>query len=155
MSELAVNSPKVNLPTIKNITYQENRELCRSSAVVELKFQLAVKFKLWSICSRSKKSLTWKTVSNAAVIELKLEVGVPSGKLKKPPKSCIPSRAKINMNRKSRNNSDKIEDMAFIRAITRFLSEDQYLKWKEGHLYFVGMYLCEFYKKYFFKGYSY
>ena len=42
MSELAVNSPKVNLPTIKNITYQENRELCRSSAVVELKFQLAV-----------------------------------------------------------------------------------------------------------------
>ena len=76
-----------------------------------------------------KKSLTWKTVSNAAVIELKLEVGVPSGKLKKPPKSCIPSRAKINMNRKSRNNSDKIEAMAFIRAITRFLNEAQYLKW--------------------------
>ena len=71
------------------------------------------------------------------MIELKLEVGVPSGKLKKPPKSCIPSRAKINMNRKSRNNSDKIEDMAFIRAITRFLSEDQYLKWKEGHLHYV------------------
>ena len=76
-------------------------------------------------------------MSNAAVIELKLEVGVPSGKLKKPPKSCIPSRAKINMNRKSKNNNDKIEDMAFIRAITRFLSEDQYLKWKEGHLNYV------------------
>ena len=39
------------------------------------------------------------------------------------------------MNRKSRNNSDKIEAMAFIRAITRFLSEAQYLKWKEEHLY--------------------
>ena len=38
-----------------------------------------------------------------------MEVGVPSGKLKKPPKSCVPSRAKINMNRKSRNNSDEIE----------------------------------------------
>ena len=33
--------------------------------------------------------------------------------------------------RKSRNSSDKIEDMAFIRAITRFLSEDQYLKEKK------------------------
>ena len=62
------------------------------------------------------------------MIELKLEVGVPSGKLKKPPKSCIPSRAKIKMNKNRRNSSDKIEDMAFIRAITRFLSEDQYLK---------------------------
>ena len=60
-------------------------------------------------------------MSNAAVIELKLEVGVPSGKLKKPPKSCIPSRAKINMNRKSKNNNDKIEDMAFIRATLRYV----------------------------------
>ena len=67
-------------------------------------------------------------MSKAAVIELKFEVGVPSGKLKNPPKSCIPRRAKIKINRKSRNSSDKIEDMAFIRAITRFLSEDQYLK---------------------------
>ena len=75
-------------------------------------------------------------MSIEAWIELKLDIGVPSGKLKKPPKSCIPSRAKINMNRKSRNNSAMIEDMAFIRAITRFLREDQYLKWKEGHLYY-------------------
>ena len=32
------------------------------------------------------------------------------------------------MNKNSRNRRDKIEDMAFIKAITRFLSEDQYLK---------------------------
>ena len=59
---------------------------------------------------------------------LKLEVGVPSGKLKNPPKSCIPSRAKMKMNKKSRKSKDRMEDMAFIRAITRFLREDQYLE---------------------------
>ena len=70
-------------------------------------------------------------MSKAAVMVLKLEVGVPSSKLKKPPKSCIPRRAKMKMNKNSRNRRDKIEDMAFIKAITRFLSEDQYLKKKE------------------------
>ena len=59
---------------------------------------------------------------------LKLEVGVPSGKLKNPPKSCIPSRAKMKMNKNSRKSRDRMEDMAFIRAITRFLREDQYLE---------------------------
>ena len=67
-------------------------------------------------------------MSKAAVMELKFDVGVPSGKLKKPPKSCMPSKAKMKMNRKSRKSRDKMEDMAFISAITRFLSEDQYLK---------------------------
>ena len=67
-------------------------------------------------------------MSNAAVIELKFDVGVPSGKLKNPPNSCIPRRANMKMNRNSRKSSDKMEDMAFIRAITRFLNEDQYLK---------------------------
>ena len=37
----------------------------------------------------------------------------------------------MKMNKNSRNRRDKIEDMAFIKAITRFLSEDQYLKKKE------------------------
>ena len=62
------------------------------------------------------------------MIELKFDVGVPSGKLKNPPKSCIPSSAKIKMNKKRRKSRDKMEDMAFIKAITRFLKEDQYLK---------------------------
>ena len=34
-----------------------------------------------------KKDVTWKTVSKALVMESKLEVGLPSGKLKWPPKS--------------------------------------------------------------------
>ena len=61
-------------------------------------------------------------------MESKLEVGVPSGKLSCPPKNCIPSRAKMKMKRNNRRRSDKIEDKAFIRAITRFLNGDQYLE---------------------------
>ena len=61
----------------------------------------------------------------------KLEVGVPSTKLKVPPKSCIPSRAKMKMKRKSRKRSDMMEAKAFIRAITRLRSDIQYLKGKD------------------------
>lgn len=58
----------------------------------------------------------------------KFEVGVSNGKLNEPPKSCIPSKANMKMNRKSKNNKDMMEDKAFIRAITRFLRGDQYLE---------------------------
>ena len=69
----------------------------------------------------------WNTVSSAAMIVLKLEVGVPSGKLNWPPKSCMPSSAKMKMNRKSRKSRDMMDDKAFIRAITRLRRGDQYL----------------------------
>ena len=59
--------------------------------------------------------------------ELKLEGGVPSGKLKAPPNNCIPRRAKMRMNRKRRNSKDMMERMELKRDITRFLKEDQYL----------------------------
>ena len=36
------------------------------------------------------------------------------------------------MNKNNRNSKDKMEDMAFIKAITRFLKEDQYLKKEEN-----------------------
>ena len=62
------------------------------------------------------------------MIVLKFDVGVPESKLKYPPKSCIPSRANMNMKRKRRNNSDRMEAMAFIKAITRFRKFVQYLK---------------------------
>ena len=58
---------------------------------------------------------------------LKFDVGVPSSKLKNPPKSCIPRRAKMKMKRKRRKRRDRMDEMAFIRAITRFRREDQYL----------------------------
>ena len=58
----------------------------------------------------------------------KFEVGVSSGKLNDPPKSCIPRRAKMNMNKNNRNKRDMMDDKAFIRAITRFRNGDQYLK---------------------------
>ena len=72
--------------------------------------------------------ITWKTVSKALVMESKLDVGRPSGKLNSPPKSCIPSKAKMKMNRKRRSNSERMEEIAFIKATTKFLSEDQYLE---------------------------
>ena len=59
---------------------------------------------------------------------LKLAGGVPSAKLKAPPNSCMPNRAKIKMNRKRRNNSDRIERIELSSDITRFLRDDQYLK---------------------------
>lgn len=58
---------------------------------------------------------------------LKLAGGVPSGKLKAPPKSCIPNRAKIRMKRKRRNRRERIERMELNREMTRFLNDDQYL----------------------------
>ena len=78
-------------------------------------------------------------------MESKFEVGVPSGKFSWPPKNwgkcwlsmrwcwwwlstCIPSRAKMKMKRKRRRRRDMMDDKAFISAITRFRSGDQYLK---------------------------
>ena len=58
----------------------------------------------------------------------KFEVGVSSGKLNDPPKSCMPSSAKMKMNRKSRKSRDMMDDKAFIRAITRLRRGDQYLE---------------------------
>ena len=64
----------------------------------------------------------------ALVIESKFDVGRPSGKLNFPPNNCIPSKAKMNMNRNKSNRSDRIDEMAFVKATTRLRSEDQYLK---------------------------
>ena len=70
------------------------------------------------------------------MMESKLEVGVPSGKLSWPPKNCIPSRAKMKMKRNRRSSRERMEERAFIKAITRLRSGDQYLK--NGH---SGQYL--------------
>ena len=65
------------------------------------------------------------------MMESKLDVGVPSGKFNCPPKNCIPSRAKMKMNRKRSSRRDRIDDKAFMRAITRFRKGDQYLELKD------------------------
>jgi len=44
-----------------------------------------------------------------------------------PPKSCIPSRAKMRMKRKSRNKSEMIERMLLSNEMTRLRSDAQYL----------------------------
>ena len=57
--------------------------------------------------------------------ELKLEGGVPSGKLKVPPNNCIPKRAKMRMNRKSRRSKDMIDFIELSKDTTRLRSDDQ------------------------------
>ena len=83
----------------------------------------------------------------------KLEVGRPDGKLKFPPNNCIPEKyqfynkgivgyngrmrwkiivprsANMKMKRKSSSRSDKMDDMALVKATTRLRREDQYLKY--------------------------
>jgi hypothetical protein len=66
-------------------------------------------------------------VSKAIGKLLKFAGGVPSGKLKAPPKSCMPKRAKMRIKRKSRNNNERMERIELKSEITRFLKDDQYL----------------------------
>ena len=66
-------------------------------------------------------------MSKAIPKVLKLEGGVPSGKLKAPPKSCIPKRAKIRMKRKSRNRREMMERIELSSDMTKLRREDQYL----------------------------
>ena len=58
--------------------------------------------------------------------ELKLEGGVPSGKLKVPPNNCIPRRAKMRMNRKSKRSNDMMDFMELSNDTTRLRNDDQY-----------------------------
>ena len=60
--------------------------------------------------------------------ELKLEGGVPSGKLKVPPNNCIPRRAKIRIKRNRRSSSEMIDFMELSNETTRLRREDQYLQ---------------------------
>ena len=69
---------------------------------------------------------TWNTVSSEITNVSKLASGVPSGKLKAPPKSCMPSSAKMRMKRKSRKRRERMERMELRREMTRFLRDDQY-----------------------------
>ncbi len=60
--------------------------------------------------------------------ELKFDAGVPSSKLNVPPKSCMPSKANMRMNRKSSNSREMMDFIELSRDTTRFLKEDQYLE---------------------------
>lgn len=57
---------------------------------------------------------------------LKLAFGVPPSKLNCPPKSCIPSNAKIRMNKNRRNNKEMMDLIELSREMTRLRRDDQY-----------------------------
>ena len=61
--------------------------------------------------------------------ELKFDGGVPSAKLNVPPNNCMPNSAKIRINKNRSNSNDMIDLMELSNEITRFRSEDQYLKY--------------------------
>ena len=60
--------------------------------------------------------------------ESKLDAGVPKSKLNVPPNSCIPSRAKIKMNKNRRRRRETMDFSEAKSETTRFLSDDQYLE---------------------------
>ena len=53
-----------------------------------------------------------------------------SSKLNLPPNSCIPSREKMMMKRKSRSNSDAMDFMEFNKDATKLLRDVQCLQVK-------------------------
>ena len=57
--------------------------------------------------------------------ELKLEGGVPSGKLNVPPKSCIPSNAKMRMKRNNKSRRDMMDFIELSNETTKLRREDQ------------------------------
>lgn len=77
--------------------------------------------------------LTWNTVSSDCQKVSKLLRGFAcvSSKLNLPPKSCIPKRANITINRNKSSSRLAIERILFNREATKFLKDVQYLKDKQ------------------------
>lgn len=72
---------------------------------------------------------TWKTLMRACgkLSKLLRRTSV-SSKSYLPPKSCMPSRAKMTMKRKSSSSSEAMERMELSSDATRLLSDVQYLE---------------------------
>lgn len=70
--------------------------------------------------------VTWKTVSNDWG-KLSNVLRRVSSKLNFPPNSCMPSKLKIMMNRKSSSSREAMERTEFSKEATRLLREFQYL----------------------------
>ena len=81
--------------------------------------------------------------------ELKFDGGVPSGKLNVPPKSCIPSRAKMRMKRKRRSRREMMDFIELSSDITKLRREDQYLEKRRNQVWSYLFYsiLLNFYNQ--------
>lgn len=72
---------------------------------------------------------TWKTVSRAwGKVSKVLRLVWVSSKLKRPPKSCMPRRAKMMMKRKRRRRREAMDFMELSKEPTRLLSDAQCLR---------------------------
>jgi len=87
------------------------------------------------------KVLTWNTVNSACqkLSKLLLGLSLKLSKLNLPPKTCIPSSAKMTMNKKSNSNRDAIDWMELSKEATRLERDRQYLKTRETSVskYFI------------------
>lgn len=72
----------------------------------------------------------WNTVSRLCQKQSKLCLGLFSFglKLNLPPKTCIPSNAKMTINKNSNSNKEAMDWIEFNKEATKFESDRQYLK---------------------------
>lgn len=79
------------------------------------------------------RGLTWNTVRSACgKLSKVLRLVCVSSKLNFPPNSCIPSREKMMMKRKSSNSREAMDFMEFNRDATKLLREVQCLGHKRS-----------------------
>lgn len=92
------------------------------------------------LSSGCKVNFTWNTVSKLCQKLSKFERGFGSAglKLNLPPKTCIPSRAKITMNKNRSSKSEAIDWIELRSDATRFESDRQYLWMRK---YFSGEFI--------------
>lgn len=88
---------------------------------------------------------TWETVRKASQGESKL---LRRSGGNRPPKSCVPSRAKMNINRNRMDKSETIDRTALNKLRTRLPSERQYLCAEGSIMQTTFQFLCFFYRHY-------
>lgn len=82
----------------------------------------------WQLTAHRQGRPTWKTLIRAwGKLSKLLRRTSVSSKSYRPPKSCMPSRAKMTMKRKSSSSSEAMERMELSREATRLLNDVQYL----------------------------
>ena len=78
--------------------------------------------------SKSLEKSTWKTVRQDWPKLLKVPRDSSASSVKRPPKICIPSKAKMKIKRMSRTKRALMEAMELTKLLTRLPMEAQYLE---------------------------
>lgn len=90
---------------------------------------------MWFLPRNNPAIYTWNTVKQAW--KKLSNVALDSSSINFPPKSCIPSRAKMKMKRQSKTNKATMEAMESTKDFTRLPIADQYLDKRQIRLFSV------------------